>query len=347
MSIGRTGRLLGILQLLRQHTWLSAQDLAGRLGVSLRTIYRDVADIQSYGISIRSTIGRDGGYQLDDESPFPRALLANEDAMAMFLMGGGMDKTSVAQTPRFEEVLTHAGPEAARALQIASQRIYFDTSEWYWRDNSNESLPVLREAIFQGNVLRITQIPRNGGATEHLEVYPLGLVWKGGEWYLVASKPSGTRFRTRLSRLSDIELSGRTFSYPKDFDLQAWWRDELEAFGKGDLPVKLRVMPGAQEDFRRLSTKSSTQVEADGDDLIFTFFVDHWQWMIPLVLSHSPDVVAMEPSEVRDAVAKSLRRALSRHEDQESRQSEDFAVITESDPRRRATRGLGGSRGND
>ena len=229
MSIGRTGRLLGILQLLQQHTWLSAHGLADQLGVSLRTIYRDVADIQSYGICIRSTIGRDGGYQLDDESPFPRALLANEDAMAMFLMGGGMDKIGVTQTPRLEKLLTHAGPEVVRALQIASQRIYFDTSEWYWRDKGNDSLPILREAIFQGDVLRITQVPRNGGAAERMEVCPLGLVWKGGEWYLVAGKANGSRFRTRLSRLSHIELSDRTFSYPKDFDLQAWWRDELMA----------------------------------------------------------------------------------------------------------------------
>lgn len=346
MSIGRTGRLLGILQLLRAHTWLSAQELADRFHVSLRTIYRDIADIQSYGISIRSTVGRDGGYQLDGENPFPRALLTNGDAMALFLMGGGMDSAGSAQSPRFAEVLTHAGPEAAQALRLASQRIYFDTSDWYWRDKGNESLPTVREAIFHGNSVRVTVLPRSGRTVEELNVDPLGLVWKGGEWYLVARRSSGKLFRAGLSRVSRVESLGKTFAYPKDFDLRAWWNEELEALGKGDTPVKVRVLPGSQEDFRQLVTKSSTKIESDGDDLIFTFFVDRWEWMVPLVLSHSPDVIVMEPSEVREAIAASLRQALSRHE-RRSNCHGDKVVDIQGDSRRRATRGLGGSLVND
>lgn len=344
MSIGRTGRLLGIMQLLRLHTWLSAQDLANRFDVSLRTIYRDIADIQSYGISIRSTVGRDGGYQLDDESPFPRALLANEDAMALYLMGGGMETPSGAQSPRFEEVLSHAGPEAAQALELASQRIYFDTSEWYWKDKGSESLPTVREAIFQGAAVRVTMLPRGGSVAEELDVYPLGLVWKGGEWYLVARRPGKEIFRTRLSRLRRVEPSSKTFAYPKNFDLRAWWNEELESFGKGDIPVKLRVLPDAQEDFRQLATKSTTKIEADGDDMLFTFFVDRWEWIVPLVLSHSPHVVVVGPEQVREAVAAALHRALSLHEGTAPGSGNQKWDI-QGDSRRRATRGLGGSRG--
>lgn len=345
MSIGRTGRLLGIMQLLRLHTWLSAQELADRFDVSLRTIYRDIAEIQSYGISIRSTVGRDGGYQLDDENPFPRALLSNGDAMALYLMGGGMNSPNAAQSPRFEEVLTHAGPEASMALHLAAQRIYFDTSEWYWKDKGNDSLPAVREAIFQEVALRVTMLPRNESPAEVLDVHPLGLVWKGGEWYLVARRSDGEIFRTRLSRLLRVEPLGKAFAYPKKFDLRAWWNDELESFGKGDLSVKLRVLPGAQEDFRQLATKSSTKIASDGDDLLFTFFVDRWEWMVPLVLSHSPDVVVVEPKEVREAVTTALHKALSRHE--KGTAGSGASECGRDDSRRRATRGLGGSRGRE
>lgn len=99
MSTGRTGRLVGIMHMLRSHSWTSAQELAERFSVSLRTIYRDVADLQAFGVSIRSTVGRDGGYQLDDESPFPRTLLTNGDALTMFLMSGGLEPNAQTTGP--------------------------------------------------------------------------------------------------------------------------------------------------------------------------------------------------------------------------------------------------------
>lgn len=349
MSANRTGRLLGILQLLRTHTWLSAQELADRFEVSPRTIYRDVAEIQDYGVSIRATVGREGGYQLDDESPFPRALLASSDALGMYVMAGGLERSEAerAQGPRrVLDALRHAGPEAARTLDIASERIYFDTAEWYWRDKGHEWLPLIREAVF--NAMRITAAvtPRGGGAAERLVLEPLGLVWKGGEWYLVARKEGGEIFRARLSRLTDVAAAGEPFGYPSQFDLRAWWDQELESFGKGDLAVKIRVLPAAQDEFRQLATKSSTQVQSDGEDLLFTFYVDRWEWMLPLVLSHAPHVVVQEPAQVRTALIDTLHQALARHEGITVNQRTDDAQ-SQGDSRRRVTHGLGGSHGHE
>jgi predicted DNA-binding transcriptional regulator YafY len=349
MSASRTGRLLGILQLLRTNSWLSAQELAYRLDVSPRTIYRDVADIQEYGISIRSTVGREGGYQLDDESPFPRALLASGDALGMYVMGGGLEKSvgQPMQGPRkMLDVMKYAGPEAARALNVAAERIYFDTAEWYWRDKGHEWLPVIREAVFNAVCINGTVTPRGGGTAERQVLEPLGLVWKGGEWYLVARQASGSLFRTRLSRFSDVSATGEVFDYPADFDLRVWWDRELDTFGKGDTAVKLRVLPGAQEEFRQLATKSSTQIQAEGDDLVFTFYVDRWEWMVPLVLSHAPHVVVQEPAPVRAKVMDVLRQALSRHE-RIATDSEKDNLQSQRDLRRRVTHGLGGSRGHE
>jgi predicted DNA-binding transcriptional regulator YafY len=63
LSMGRTGRLGGIMHMLRFHSWMSAQGLVEHFSVSLFNIYYDVAELQSYGVTIRSTVGRDGGYQ--------------------------------------------------------------------------------------------------------------------------------------------------------------------------------------------------------------------------------------------------------------------------------------------
>lgn len=349
MSASRTGRLLGILQLLRSHSWLSAQELADRFEVTPRTIYRDVADIQEYGISIRSTVGREGGYQLDDESPFPRALLASEDALGMYVLAGGMNKGAAegATTHRkMVDVLRYAGPEAARTLGVAARRVHFDTAEWYWRDKGHEWLPLVREAVFSSYRIRASVTPRSGAAAETHVLEPLGMVWKGGEWYVVARKAGGEIFRTRLSRLSEVTATGEAFEHPAGFDLQTWWEQELESFGKGDLAIKLRVLPGAQEEFRQLATKSSTQVQAEGEDLVFTFYVDRLEWMVPLVLSHAPDVVVQEPAQLRKTVMEALQRALAHHEGVTIQSGTD-AGKHHGDSRRRVTHGLGGSHGHE
>lgn len=316
MSSSRMGRLIGILDILKSRAWISAQDLSEMFSVSSRTIYRDVADLQDYGVSIRATLGRDGGYQLDDESPFPHALFSNQDAMTLFLLNGGFDSDERAGSPTADQrssLAARVGTEVTDYLETAGQRVFFDTSEWYWRDEGTSLLPVLREALFSARDLEVSLVERQGGAPRAARVSPLGLVWKGGEWYLIAQDEEGGRFRCRLARITSASVTSKGFGYPADFELKRWWTQELEGFGKGDLPIRLRVRPGAQGDFRRLALKTESLVESDGEDAIYTLFVDEWRWLVPLVLSHSPNVIVIGPELLRVAVAESLMESLALH----------------------------------
>ncbi len=336
--------------MLRSRSWMSAQGLAEHFSVSLRTIYRDVAELQSHGVTIRSTVGRDGGYQLDDESPFPRVLLASGDALTMFLMSGGLESDKRIAGPlseRMAELAEHAGPEAVENLRAAAQRIFFDTSEWYWRDEGTTLLPVIREALFQANCLELTFELRPDVIQECRLLDPLGLVWKGGEWYLVARTREDGIFRCRLARVASARLTDAAFIYPPDFNLRQWWSNELESFGKGDIAVRLRVRPEAQDDFRRLAIKGSTTMQNDGSDVIFTLFVDRWEWIVPLVLSHAPYVIVEGPVEVRKAVTSALQESLASHQAITAIPTKLRAChpMCDDDSKRRATRGRGASRG--
>jgi predicted DNA-binding transcriptional regulator YafY len=61
-----------------------------------------------------------------------------------------------------------------------------------------------------------------------LIVKPYGLVWKGGEWWLVAAPLRGEVQRYRLNHVDRLVRTGLTFTHPEEkFDLRQWWTTTL------------------------------------------------------------------------------------------------------------------------
>jgi predicted DNA-binding transcriptional regulator YafY len=79
----RADRLFRIVQLLRSGRFLSGAQLAKRLEVSLRTIYRDIADLQSSGVTIEGAAGV--GYTLRKDMDLPPTQFNAEEATALVL----------------------------------------------------------------------------------------------------------------------------------------------------------------------------------------------------------------------------------------------------------------------
>lgn len=76
--MSRTERLLDLLQLLRRHKYpVSGQALADKLGVSLRTIYRDIQTLQNQGANIEGEAGM--GYVLRDGYLMPPLMLTEQE----------------------------------------------------------------------------------------------------------------------------------------------------------------------------------------------------------------------------------------------------------------------------
>lgn len=82
--MSRTERLLDLLQLLRRHKYpVSGQTLADKLGVSLRTIYRDIQTLQNQGANIEGEVGM--GYVLRDGYLMPPLMLTEQEVEALVL----------------------------------------------------------------------------------------------------------------------------------------------------------------------------------------------------------------------------------------------------------------------
>ncbi|MGH3649588.1 MAG: helix-turn-helix transcriptional regulator, partial [Acidimicrobiia bacterium] len=108
-----TSRALRLLSLLQSRRIWTGRDLMTRLGVSERTLRRDIDRLRELGYEVSSTSGPAGGYQLEAGSDIPPLLFDDEEAMAIALglltaAGGtieGMEETSLRALAKREQVL--------------------------------------------------------------------------------------------------------------------------------------------------------------------------------------------------------------------------------------------------
>jgi predicted DNA-binding transcriptional regulator YafY len=343
----RIGRLLGILLVLRSKEWVLAQELAERFSVSLRTIYRDIETIQRQGIPVHGVPGPDGGYRLETEGPIDPLQFADEDAMSLYLFGAiGPQLPDTLQQGAQEAVSKLSGtlrPQDRKLLRMIRSRVYFDTTDWYWSDHGTGYLPQLREALVNERLLAIRYRQRGASHPELFDVAPYGLVWKGGEWYLVGRLEGRSSVeRIRVSRMKSVGVLKRGFTSQPSFNLKKWWTDEIERYGKGPIRVRLIATRDARTELLTLQTKDSSTIEERNGLTILTLYVDRWNWLIPLVLSYGESVVVEEPNALREAVVKVMENTLRRYRTGTTSVDDRFVG---DDSRRRATRGRIGSVG--
>ncbi|WP_326637359.1 YafY family transcriptional regulator [Nonomuraea fuscirosea] len=229
----RASRLVSVLLLLQTRGRMTAQELADRLEVSVRTIYRDVESLHSAGIPLYGDAGPKGGYQLLDGYRTRLTGLTADEAESLFLAG----LPGPAAELGLGAVVTAAQLKLMAALPVElrdragriQERFHLDAPTWYRDREPVTYLPAVADAVW--NERRVQVRYRRWKAPQEVErrLEPYGLVVKAGRWYLVAR--SGEQVRTyRVSQILDLHPLPETFTRPEGFDLAAYWRDYLAAF---------------------------------------------------------------------------------------------------------------------
>lgn len=242
----RASRLLFILTTLQARGRASARALADEYGVSLRTIYRDVDALSAAGIPIYSERGNQGGYRLLDGYRTRLNGMSALEAEALFL--GGLSGQAAelglgAACASARDKLLAALPDEVREdTGRMRPRFYLDVPGWFEASERPACLAQLAKAVWDERPIRIRY--RSWTAEKERQLDPLGIVLKGGSWYLVAR--SGTAIRTyRVARILDLQLCDGRMEPPEDFDLQRWWTESARRFEQEQHPeqASLRLSP--------------------------------------------------------------------------------------------------------
>ncbi|MFI6236455.1 helix-turn-helix transcriptional regulator [Micromonospora sp. NPDC050784] len=181
-------RLLGLLSLLQTPREWPGSELATRLGVSLRTIRRDVERLRDLGYPVQATMGAIGGYRLVAGKAMPPLLLDDDEAVAIAVglrtaaghAVAGIEEASVRALAKLEQVLPSRLRHRVSALGAATEPLL----TWERPTVDPEHLSALAAAVNNREQLRFTYRRRDGVDAERL-VEPYKLVSAGRRWYLV------------------------------------------------------------------------------------------------------------------------------------------------------------------
>ncbi|WP_165279958.1 helix-turn-helix transcriptional regulator [Paenibacillus protaetiae] len=228
----RADRLISIVMLLQTDGKMTASELAKRLEVSERTIYRDMDALSLAGIPVYADAGVHGGFALPDHYKSPFHALTTDEIQSLFVHATGSVYEQLGIGGAFRSALQKlmlALPEQERkAAAWLQERIHLDTDSWREGDKEAPNLKLAQQAIWEQRAVTMAYTSRSGvGGT--FELKPYGLVAKGGIWFLIGETEEKVQ-AFRLSRIEELELSGTYFDRPERFDLQAFWKQWVERF---------------------------------------------------------------------------------------------------------------------
>jgi len=222
----RATRLLQLLdELRRRRSAVRGAQLAEQLGVSLRTLYRDIEALREQGADIAGDPGI--GYQLRAGFLLPPMMFSDEELEAMVLgarwVSRHADPELAAAAGRAMDRIVGILPEALR-LQVETSGLFAD-----WNATEPEPwLPLLRRAIRAGTVVRMQYADAEGRVTERV-IWPFAMAFLAEVRVLAAWCQLRGDFRHfRADRVLALEDTGTCYPQQRHQLLKRWREQRLQ-----------------------------------------------------------------------------------------------------------------------
>ncbi|MFG3528523.1 helix-turn-helix transcriptional regulator [Streptomyces sp. NPDC047917] len=312
-----SARLLRLLSLLQAHRDWSGADLADRLGVTPRTVRRDVDKLRELGYPVNASPGTGGGYQLGAGAQLPPLLLDDEEAVAVAVglrtaAGNGVEgigETSVRALSKLEQVLPDRLRRRVNALNTFTVPLLRGPGA------SVADAGVLTElagACRDGERLRF-EYRDHSGSVSRRTVEPHRLVCTERRWYLVAWDLGRADWRTfRADRITPTPPHGPRFvpREPPAEDLAAY---VAKGISTSAYPMRavIRLKAGIEHVAERISPAAGVLEAVDADTCLLRTGATGLDVMVVHVMLLGLDFEVVEPPELKDAI-KVARDRLTR-----------------------------------
>jgi predicted DNA-binding transcriptional regulator YafY len=211
--MSRAQRLLDLIQILRRHRRpITGAELAGEVGVSLRTLYRDIASLQGQGADIAGEAGL--GYVLRPGFTLPPLMFSPEEIEALALgsqwvLASADERLARAARNALAKIGAVLPPELSDVLDSSTLMVVRGRG----RAAKEPALPVIREAIRIERKVAIDYVDASGGTTRRV-IWPFALAFFDQARVVVAWCETRVAFRHfRTDRIRAIETL--TARYPR------------------------------------------------------------------------------------------------------------------------------------
>ncbi|MFJ6751194.1 MULTISPECIES: helix-turn-helix transcriptional regulator [unclassified Streptomyces] len=312
-----SARLLRLLSLLQAHRDWRGADLADRLGVTPRTVRRDIDRLRELGYPVHSSPGTDGGYQLGAGAELPPLLLDDEEAVAVAVglrtaaAGGvqGIEETSVRALAKLEQVLPARLRRRVGALNAFTVPMLGPPAG---AGVDADTLSELAHACRDCTRLRFDYATHDGTVSRRT-VEPHRLVSARHRWYLVGWDVDREDWRTyRADRITPTPPHGPRFvpRPPPDEDLAAYVSRGVST-GVYAMRATVLLHASAEQAAARISPSAGVLEAVDAESCLLTSGAHSLDVMVMHLVLTGFDFEIREPQELTGRV-REIRDRLSR-----------------------------------
>ena len=298
----RSERLFEIVFILLNQKQTTAQELAKKFGVSVRTIYRDMDILSSAGIPVYTMQGTGGGIFIDENYTINKSMLTKEEQEKILL--------ALQCLSPIDEIHTESILNRLSALfQKNADWIMVDYSRWE-NTNDHQVFETLKQAILEGKAVKLEYFSSYGERTERT-VYPLRLLYKSKAWYAECYCTEKNAYRFfRLTRFLSITKTLKTFNRA---DLLGKIPDHKEA--ASDIPLtNITLKCSAQAAYRLYDEFPPELITKNADDsytLNAALPID--SWVYGFILSLGTEVEILEPETLKKGIIDFAEKIAAHH----------------------------------
>ena len=301
-------RTLRLLSLLQTHRYWPGPELSDRLGVSARTLRRDVDRLRELGYPVEARRGVDGGYQLAAGAALPPLVIDDEEAVALAL---GLHTAAQGAVEGIAESSVRALAKVVRVMparlrrRVEALRAMTEAAEWGAARPAEVDpvvLTTLALACRDNERLAFTYTAANDRRSER-RVEPHRLVCLGRRWYLVAHDLDRHDWRIfRLDRLAGPRGTGGRFGERElpAADAAEFVRARLT--NRPRPPEVEALVEAPAEAVRRDIGRWSTVEELAPERCRVRMTVDSLEWPIMALGGLDAEFRVVHPPELRAAV---------------------------------------------
>ena len=291
-------RLFKIIYYLMENGKSTAPELAEKLEVSIRTIYRDIDIISSVGVPIYVTTGRNGGIQIDDSFVLDRLILSDKEKEDIIT---ALKSVSI--------VDDHNSDTLSKLSAIFNTKnedwLEVDFSRWGNKAQDNTMFQKLKEAIISRKMLCIVYANTRGEVIERV-ICPLKMAYKAKSWYIKSFCMNKSDFRifklTRIIQARDMEKNFSPMEFPQE-------KKEMKVnYENVILRFPQRMAYRIYDEF-----EVDEIHQDDNGDFIICAPMPIDEWLIGYLLSFGSKVCIIEPKYLKKIVYNEAKKICKRN----------------------------------
>ncbi|HEY5893982.1 MAG TPA: YafY family protein [Chthoniobacterales bacterium] len=320
--MNRIDRLTGMILLLQGHRVITAEQMAEHFEISVRTVYRDLLALGEAGVPIMGEAGV--GYSLMRGYHIPPVMFTEDEAAALFLSGEIAEQVADESLRaalrsallKVRSVLPRERHDYLNRLkkavdvQLPASREGGNGQE---HEREHGLLMPLQHAVVRRQRVSLTYDAGGRGEITTRTVEPLGILFYGKEWHLIAYCRLRQDFRDfRMDRIVGWKVLPEIFSGHEDFSLKAFLADEISRHELTPVTAVFRsdTIERVRREWRYAPKTEQSLPDGRVKVEILAWSVD---WIAGWLLGFGDAMEILQPTELRERVRQAALAIADNH----------------------------------